>query len=204
LTQSEIRDLLGPAKQTYLNNRKVSSGEIISTRSRHYLSLRNLALLELLFATGIRVGEISSIDIDDYVSSEAMFKIHGKGGKERLAFVVDKITLSFQCEYLKIRQRVQSGSNAFFLNAKGDRLSPQGIANVINQLSTAKGITRSITPHMFRHTVATLLLRNGVDIRVVQEFLGHASIATTQRYTHVAKEHLIQELQNRHPSLAFR
>lgn len=204
LSQKEIRDLLGQAKETYLNNRKASPGKIISTRSRQYLALRNLALLELLFATGIRVGEISSINIGDYSSSEAAFKIQGKGGKERLAFVVDKVTLGFQQEYFNARWRVQSETDALFLNARGNRLSPQGIANVIDQLCIAKGITRNITPHMLRHTVATLLLRNGVDIRVVQEFLGHASIATTQRYTHIAKEHLIRELQNRHPSLGFR
>lgn len=182
----------------------MGASKIINTRSRQYLSLRNLALLELLFATGIRVGEISSINIDDYLSSEAAFKIQGKGGRQRLAFVVDKVTLNFQHEYLKIRQRVQSENAALFLNAKGGRLSPQGIANVIDQLRIAKGISRNITPHMLRHTIATLLLRNGVDIRVVQEFLGHASIATTQRYTHIAKEHLVRELQNRHPSLSFR
>ncbi len=204
LTQKEIRDLLGQAKETYLNNKKVSPSKIISTRSRQYLALRNLALLELLFATGIRVGEISSINIGDYSSSEAAFKIQGKGGKERLAFVVDKVTLGFQQAYINARWKVQSETDALFLNARGNRLSPQGIANVIDQLRTAKGISRNITPHMFRHTVATLLLRNGVDIRVVQEFLGHASIATTQRYTHIAKEHLIRELQNRHPSLGFR
>ena len=82
-------------------------------------------------------------------------------------------------------------SPALFLNSSRQRLSTQGIANIIAQFRKDAGIERNITPHMLRHTVATLLLRNGVDIRVVQEFLGHASIATTQRYTHVAKEHLI-------------
>ena len=100
--------------------------------------------------------------------------------------------------------RLLSESAALFLNAAGARLSTQGIANIIGQFRRDAGIERHITPHMLRHTVATLLLRNGMDIRVVQEFLGHASIATTQRYTHVVKEHLIGELRKRHPSLSLR
>src|SRR5213078_4258248 len=90
------------------------------------------------------------------------------------------------------------------MNAAGERLSTQGIANVIAQFRRDAGIERHVTPHMLRHTVATLLLRNGVDIRVVQEFLGHASIATTQRYTHVTKDHLIRELREHHPSVGFK
>jgi len=95
-------------------------------------------------------------------------------------------------------------SPALFLNSSRQRLSTQGIANIIAQFRKDAGIERNITPPMLRHTVATLLLRNGVDIRVVQEFLGHASIATTQRYTHVAKEHLIGVLRKSHPSLGLR
>lgn len=87
------------------------------------------------------------------------------------------------------RTLLDSQSSALFLNAAGERLSTQGIANIILQFRKEAGIERHVTPHMLRHSVATLLLRNGVDIRVVQEFLGHASIATTQRYTHVTKDH---------------
>jgi integrase/recombinase XerD len=90
-----------------------------------------------------------------------------------------------------------------FLNARGQRLSTQGISGVLTRLREEAGIQRHITPHMLRHTVATLLLRNGADIRVVQEFLGHASIATTQRYTHITKEHLIGVLRKYHPSLTL-
>ncbi|HEV7644221.1 MAG TPA: tyrosine-type recombinase/integrase [Pyrinomonadaceae bacterium] len=204
LTRQEIRDLLAQAQKNYSAYSRNTSNKKTNTSSRRYLVLRNVALLELLFATGIRVGEISAIDLSDYVPTEAAFKIQGKGGRERLAFVVDKVTLKIQREYLKMRQKISTESSAFFLNARGKRLSPQGIANVINRIREDRGIERPITPHMLRHTVATLLLRNGVDIRVVQEFLGHASIATTQRYTHIAKEHMIQELQSRHPSLALR
>jgi site-specific recombinase XerD len=103
-----------------------------------------------------------------------------------------------------MRSHIALDNPALFLNVTGGRLSTQGIANIISQFRKDAGIERHITPHMLRHTVATLLLRNGVDIRVVQEFLGHASIATTQRYTHVTKDHLVQVLRERHPSLALR
>jgi integrase/recombinase XerC len=97
-------------------------------------------------------------------------------------------------------QSTRSSESGLFLNSSGQLLTTQGIANVIGQLQEGTEIERRVTPHMLRHTVATLLC-NGVDIRVVQEFLGHASIATTQLYTHVTKEHLIEVLRNRHPSL---
>lgn len=121
-----------------------------------------------------------------------------------MAFVVDEQTVRIQREHIDARSRLASESPALFLNASGQRLSTQGIANTIAQFRKDAGIKRHVTPHMLRHTVATLLLRNGVDIRVVQEFLGHASIATTQRYTHVSKDHLVQVLRERHPSLVIR
>jgi integrase/recombinase XerC len=105
---------------------------------------------------------------------------------------------------MEARARVRTDSPALFVNASGGRLSTQGITNVIAKLRRQARIRRHVTPHMLRHTVATLLLRNGVDIRVVQEFLGHASIATTQRYTHVSKEHMVRVLRKRHPSLSLR
>jgi integrase/recombinase XerD len=169
-----------------------------------YRAARNLALIDILFATGIRVGETSSLNITDFFEAEGMFKIKGKGGRARLAFAVDEKSLQIQKDHLRARIQIDTENSALFLNSSRKRLSTQGIANVVAQLRREAGIERHVTPHMLRHTVATLLLQNGVDIRVVQEFLGHASIATTQRYTHVSKEHLIAVLQKRHPSLNLR
>lgn len=152
----------------------------------------------------MRVGEVSSINIVDFVSEEVSLMVRGKGRKERMAFIVDSVTAKALLEYLNARQSLSTDSKALFVNASGTRLSVQGIANVIHRLRKDSGIQKNVTPHMLRHTVATLLLRNGADIRVVQEFLGHASIVTTQRYTHIAKEHLISELRARHPSLTLR
>jgi site-specific recombinase XerD len=138
------------------------------------------------------------------MAQEGIFRVQGKGGRDRLAFAVDEETARIQREHLESRKQIKTDTPALFLNASRKRLSTQGIANVISQLRKEAGIERHITPHMLRHTVATLLLRNGVDIRVVQEFLGHTSIATTQRYTHITKEHMIGVLRKHHPSLGLR
>ena len=205
LTEREMRALLLRADQNRLGALQSSgSAHEESSAFGQYRVGRNLALLDILFATGMRVGEVSTLNIDDFFENEGMFKIKGKGGRARLAFAVDKKSLQIQKDHLHARAQVASESSALFLNSSRSRLSTQGIANVVTQLRREAGIERHITPHMLRHTVATLLLQNGVDIRVVQEFLGHASIATTQRYTHISKDHLIAVLQKRHPSLSLR
>ena len=208
LTENEARALLAPTRRRQFKGSPTVDAEIVSecarASSRNYRTLRDLALVDLLFATGLRVGEVSKLDLRDFDLQEAVFKVHGKGGRTRLAFAVDSRTRQLQREHLNLRLRINTVNSALFLNASGKRLSTQGIANVIGSLRRQAGIERHVTPHMLRHTVATLLLRNGVDVRVVQEFLGHASIVTTQRYTHVTKEHLVGVLRKHHPSLRLR
>lgn len=210
LSAREMRKLLSQArknsssKSTVLNDGREAPSTTLRVSSPEYRSLRNLALVDLLFATGLRVGEVSALNVQDFFVREAVFRVKGKGGRDRLAVVVDEETLRVQRKYLEVRRQIETRSPALFLNSSGTRLTTQGIANVIARLREEAGIERHVTPHMLRHTVATLLLRNGVDIRVVQEFLGHASIATTQRYTHVTKEHLVGVLRKRHPSFGMR
>lgn len=210
LNESEIRRLLIQAKHNQSARKLSRKGNVLAKAKAHtillkqYRPLRNLALVDLLFATGMRVGEVSSLNFEDFFPSEGTFRVKGKGGRDRLAFVVDEQSLLIQREHIEMRSHLTPKSQALFLNTMRERLSTQGIANIISQFRKDAGIERHITPHMLRHTVATLLLRNGVDIRVVQEFLGHASIATTQRYTHITKDHLVKVLRERHPSLAFR
>lgn len=210
LNESEIRRLLIQAKHNQSASKLSRKGNVLAKATAHtilfkqYRPLRNLALVDLLFATGMRVGEVSGLNSEDFFLSEGVFRVKGKGGRDRLAFVVDEQSLRIQREHIEMRSNLTPKSQALFLNTMGERLSTQGIANIISQFRKDAGIERHITPHMLRHTVATLLLRNGVDIRVVQEFLGHASISTTQRYTHITKDHLVKVLRERHPSLAFR
>jgi integrase/recombinase XerD len=210
LSKSEMRDLLDQAGQSHSavdlprKGSALAKNNVPRPSTRPYRGLRNLALVDLLFATGMRVGEVSALNLSDFVVAESLFRVKGKGGRDRLAFVVDEQTVRIQREHIAAREGISSESPALFLNASGERLSTQGIANIIAQFRKEAGIERHVTPHMLRHTVATLLLQNGVDIRIVQEFLGHASIATTQRYTHVTKDHLIRVLRERHPSLGLR
>jgi len=165
-----------------------------------FLRLRNLAAMEVLFATGIRVGELVSLNLKDWREEDASFVISGKGSRQRLAFLPDDRSLKAVRLYCSSRRAIAKDNEALFLNAAGGRISTQGISRMMNQYAKTAGIVVKVTPHMIRHTVATLLLRFGADIRVVQEVLGHASIATTQRYTHVSKEHMLSTLRARHPN----
>lgn len=210
LTEVEMKGLLVQAGREHQAADVPRKGATLAGRrkstdpSRRYRALRNLALVDLLFATGVRVGEASTLNVEDFTTVESVFRIRGKGGRDRLAYLVDEETVLIQRKHCEERSQLVTKSPALFLNSSGERLSTQGMANIIAKFRREAGIERHITPHMLRHTVATLLLRHGMDIRVVQEFLGHASIATTQRYTHVVKEHLIGELRKHHPSMGLR
>lgn len=173
---------------------------ICTARESRFLRLRNAAALEVLFATGIRVGELVSLSLRDWQEDDKSFVIKGKGSRQRLAFLPDDRSVQAMRMYLECRRAIRLPQEALFLNAAGQRISTQGIARIIGETAKAAGVSVRVTPHMIRHTVATLLLRYGADIRIVQEVLGHASIATTQRYTHVSKEHMLSALRLRHPN----
>jgi integrase/recombinase XerD len=205
LTEREMRALLARA---WRNCTAVEPGVIINgtlpssgRSSLSYRALRNLAIVDLLFATGMRVGEVSALDIRDFFLKEATFRVQGKGGRDRLAVIVDNATIRIQRSHIEARLKIKTTSSALFVNVDGGRLSTQGITKMIARLRREARIRRHITPHMLRHTVATLLLSNGADIRIVQEFLGHRSIVTTQRYTHITKDHMTRVLRKRHPSI---
>lgn len=209
LSEREMGALLSRARRNHrdaedaLQDGAALPAPVGTSRPSDYRALRDLALVDLLFGTGMRVGEASALDVRDFFAREAAFRVQGKGGRDRLAFAVGEESVRIQRAHLEARLRVKAETEALFINASGGRLSTQGMAHVIARLRRQARIRRHVTPHMLRHTVATLLLRNGADIRVVQEFLGHASIATTQRYTHVTKDHLVRVLRKRHPALAF-
>lgn len=195
LDLEEIERLLATAQRAAAESRDLGSRAAA-------LAVRNRALIEVLFSTGMRVGEVAALTLDDVVN-ERTIRVHGKGARERLALLTDTRAVEALSDYLELRRTTQSSSSALFLGVRGHRLSEQGIARVVSVLAQQAGINRRVTPHMFRHTVATLLLRNGANMRVVQEFLGHASITTTERYTHVSKAHLAATLQQHHPRLSL-
>lgn len=159
--------------------------------------LRDRAILELLFSTGLRVSELSSLSVEDVDLSRDEFSVRGKGDKVRVVFLSDSARNALQ-KYLKARKDmddamfVQYGKNQ--KNMKKDnkdlRLTPRSVQRILKRYATIAGITRKVTPHVIRHSFATDLLSNGADLRSVQALLGHANIATTQIYTHVTDKHL--------------
>ncbi|MCA9363295.1 tyrosine-type recombinase/integrase [Candidatus Kaiserbacteria bacterium] len=154
---------------------------------------RDKAILELLFSTGLRISELCSLSIDDVDLTRDEFSVRGKGDKIRVVFISDGARSALQ-DYLKNRKDMDDALFVRYgrkMNDGGDlRLSPRAVQRLIKKYAAQAGITRKVTPHVIRHSFATDLLQNGADIRSVQALLGHASINTTQVYTHVTDKHL--------------
>lgn len=199
LTEEEIRNLLRQARCEHEEQRACRNSEPVAA-DPWFLSLRNLTVIEVLFATGIRVGELVALTLDHYQPTETALLINGKGARQRLAFLSDSRSRKTFERYRLARQRIRVDGKALFLNTWGNSLSTQGVSRIVATTAHRARINRRITPHMLRHTVARLLLSNGANIRVVQEFLGHASITTTEKYTSVTKDHLVRALRSHHPN----
>lgn len=167
-------------------------------------SLRNIVVIELLFGTGARVSEIANLyehNIDFYTGS---IKIKGKGNKERIIQICNKETLKVLKQYHKyFKMKIRDSGGFFLVNRLGNKLSDQSIRGIIKGLSNEAKIQKHVTPHIFRHTLATLLLEKDVDIKYIQSILGHSSIMTTQIYTHVNREKQRQILTIKHPRRDF-
>lgn len=161
--------------------------------------LRDIAVLELLFATGVRVSELCSLNISDVNLSEGHIKIYGKGSKERIVQVGNADVLSALKKYQNTFDFTKSQGKFFFINRLGNRLSEQSVRFMINKYVNLSGVSMHITPHMYRHSFATLLLEEDVDIRYIQQLLGHSSIVTTQIYTHVTSNKQKSILALKHP-----
>jgi integrase/recombinase XerD len=159
--------------------------------------VRDIAILEALFATGARVFEICSVQSQDVNLPEGWMRILGKGGKERTIHICDADVIQALSRYAL--DHPTSGTNYFFLNERGSRLSEQTVRMALRKRALRAGVTASIRPHLLRHTVATLLFEEGVDIRHIQYLLGHSSIATTQIYTHVNAPSQRDVLSAKHP-----
>ena len=165
--------------------------------------LRNIALFELLFAIGARVSELSFLRTENVDLVQGLIKLEGKGSKERLIQVCNLETLISLKQYDAIVSFTQSNRQYFFVNRLKTRLSDQSIRSIVKRHVSLAKLKRHVTPHTFRHTFATLLLEEGVDIKYIQQMLGHSSIATTQIYTHVSKEKQKIILSTLHPRRHF-
>jgi site-specific recombinase XerD len=146
--------------------------------------------IRLMISTGLRVGEVCRLRVEDISPDGLSLRVHGKGSRDRVAYVSDT-TLRTDLSKIFKRRRIDAGSSAaLFLNRRGFPIRPQSIRSKLRKVAGDAGIARRVTPHMLRHTAATLLIETGVDIRFVQRLLGHASIATTEIYTHISDEAL--------------
>lgn len=162
-------------------------------------AVRNTAILELLFATGARVAEICTLRSDNVDLLGNSVKFYGKGSKERIIPIENFAVLSILRKYHSLFEKEIPDSGYFFVNKLGRRMTEQSVRNMINFYCKQCGVDMHITPHMFRHSFATLLLEEDVDIRYIQRMLGHSSITTTQIYTHVTSAKQKEILKTKHP-----
>ncbi|HEY88561.1 MAG TPA: tyrosine recombinase XerC [Thermoflexia bacterium] len=162
---------------------------------------RDRAILETLYASGVRVSELGGLNVKDLDLHSGEMRVIGKGDKERVA-LLGRPALAALRAYLRTGRPAQAGgqaTRALFLNRWGDRLSVRSISTVVRQSGIAAGIPKKVTPHLLRHTFATHLLEGGADLRVVQELLGHKNLATTQLYTHITQQHAHKVYGQAHP-----
>ena len=164
-------------------------------------SSRDQTMLELLYATGMRVSELVSLNLEDVDTDNGYVRCFGKGGKERVLPIYEQAAESLEWYITGARPLLESEKSAtsLFLNMRGSRLTRQGFWLILKGRAERAGLNGRITPHTLRHSFATHLLRGGAPLRHVQELLGHASISTTQIYTHLTSEHVRAEYDRAHP-----
>lgn len=167
---------------------------------------RNKTILELLWATGMRISELSGLNFEDLNLEENEIKVFGKGAKERIILVSERAKSYLERYIESARPLVAKGykvntssDSPVFINNTGYRLQPKTVRNVINDIVEKIDLPKHVTPHVFRHSFATHLIENGADLRIVQELLGHASISNTQIYTHISSQHLKDVYNETHP-----
>lgn len=189
---NEVKRILNFLYQERMKNKKNDSYAYKS-------QTRNIAIVELLFATGIRVSELCQLQYKDIDLTNGTIKVYGKGNKERIIQICSKEVISVLKDYYAFFKP----DSYFFINRLGHEISPQSVRLLVRRCTNTLNLSKHITPHTFRHTFATLLLEEDVDIKYIQNLLGHSSIVTTQIYTHVNLSKQKKILSNKHPRNKF-
>ena len=187
MTSCELKRILG-----YLEHKVSDSGH-------NWQCVRNRAVIELLFGTGMRIGELCVLRNKDVDLNEGRVRIHGKGNRERIVDIGPKLTLEALREWVTERRTSGEPEEWFFTNRLGNVLTPQSVRALVHQLCRQCSIRKNVTPHTFRHTFASMLLEEDVDVAYIQNILGHSSIATTQIYLHVNPFRQREILLRHHP-----
>lgn len=162
------------------------------------LGARDCAIMELLYSSGLRVSELTGINLSDLDLRSMSVKVLGKGRKERLCPIGSKAAMALE-KYLYGRLELKPRGDQLFVNSRGGRLTPRSVDRIVKKYAAEAGIPKSISPHVLRHSFATHLLGGGADLRAIQEMLGHKSLSTTQRYTHTSIEKLMEIYDKTHP-----
>lgn len=163
-----------------------------------FREVRDRAVLELLYGSGLRISELTGLRIDDLDLKEGIVRVKGKGSKERIVPVGTKAKEALK-DYLVERALLRSNSPYLFLNHKGRKMTERGLRDVVYRYAKKAGLAGKVSPHTLRHSFATHLLQSGADIRDIQELLGHSSISATQVYTHIDLGHLLDVYDRAHP-----
>ena len=182
-----------------LDRLRDSEHPVLHTLTGEFFWSRDVAILELLFAVGLRVAELCGIRFSDYDATERSIHIIGKGNRERYLYIENSQVLETLENYLFLRRALSSESPYVFITKDRQQMSTQGVRNLVTKYAEKSGLDKRVTPHVFRHSFATLLLESGVDIKYIQDFLGHSTISTTQIYLHISDEQKRKVLAANHP-----
>jgi integrase/recombinase XerC len=200
LDTNPARALLSPRLErripAVLDEREVDA--ILAVPGDADAAVRARAILEMLYATGIRCSELVGLDLPDVDLGARMVRVLGKGRKERVVLFGSRAQSALKA-YLEVRQKARPRHDALFLNARGGRLTDRSVRTLVTGRMSAVALVRRISPHTLRHSFATHLLARGADLRAIQELLGHASLSTTQRYTHVDTQQILSIYRKTHP-----
>jgi integrase/recombinase XerD len=196
LTKQEVSNMLDEAY------RAISLAP--KTKFAYLEKIRNATVIELLFSTGARVSEIANLQLSDLDRQTGAIVLKGKGNKERVIQVCNHDTLALIGIYICLfNEKIIASGGWLLINRLGNKLSDQSIRNMVHDIAVKAQVRKKVTPHTFRHSFATLLLENDVDIKYIQAMLGHSSIVTTQIYTQVNREKQKQLLTDKHPRMDF-